>query len=380
MSYGGRPKWLIENIPQDFYPSPASSYRTTKKPRNSAIAGNLRTYFVVLVSLILIAGTFMPATTRASLFGGIVATIKGNKGGELHSAASGNVQTMALLRPAMNISPTPARGGGEITIVDNSALVPEEGPSGTMADIEKAKNSTISIYVVREGDTISGIAQMFGVSANTIRWANDIPVRDTIRVGQTLTILPVTGVKYIVKKNDTLASIAKNFSGDAQEIASFNGLSDESALAVGLQIIIPDGEVKVAVAPRSTSVSGGGSVNSSISAGYYMRPLSGGVRTQGIHGYNGVDLAAPIGTPILASADGDVIVARNSGWNGGYGAYVVIRHSNGSQTLYAHASSVVVSVGQSVAKGEVIAYVGLTGKTTGPHVHFEIRNGPRNPF
>lgn len=280
----------------------------------------------------------------------------------------------------MNISPAPARGGGDITIVDDSALVPEEGPSGTIADIEKSKNSTISLYVVREGDTISGIAHMFGVSVNTIRWANDIPVRDTIRIGQTLTILPVTGVKYTVKKNDTLASVAKNFGGDAEEIASFNGLSDESALAVGLEIIIPDGEVKVAVAPRSSATTQSVSLNTSISAGYYLRPLQGGIRSQGIHGYNGVDLAAPVGTPILASADGEVIVARNSGWNGGYGAYVVIRHNNGSQTLYAHASSVIVSVGQPISQGQVIAYVGATGKATGPHVHFEIRNGPRNPF
>lgn len=321
----------------------------------------------------------MPATARAGLFGNIMASLKGS-GDRSTSSYSGNLQTIALLRPAMNISPAPARGGGDITIVDNSALVPEEGPSGTIADIEKSKNSTISLYIVREDDTISGIAEMFGVSVNTIRWANDIPVRDTIRIGQTLTILPVTGVKYTVKKGDTLASIAKNFSGDAEEIASFNGFSDEAALAVGLEIIIPDGEVKVAVAPRPRVSSTGGSSNTSISAGYYLRPIQGGIRTQGIHGYNGVDLAAPVGTPILASADGETIVARNSGWNGGYGAYIVIRHGNGSQTLYSHASSVIVSVGQPVGQGQIIGYVGATGKATGPHVHFEIRNGPRNPF
>jgi len=111
-----------------------------------------------------------------------------------------------------------------------------------------------------------------------------------------------------------------------------------------------------------------------------MRPLVGGVRTQGVHGYNGVDLGAAEGTPFMASAPGEVIVARASGWNGGYGQYIVIRHDNGTQTLYAHASGIVVGIGQRVVQGQVIGYVGSTGRSTGPHLHFEIRGGPRNPF
>lgn len=110
-----------------------------------------------------------------------------------------------------------------------------------------------------------------------------------------------------------------------------------------------------------------------------MRPLRGGVKSQGIHGYNGIDIAAPVGTPILASADGAVILARTSGYNGGYGLYVVIKHNNGTQTLYAHMSRVNVSVGQTVTQGEVIGAVGNTGRSTGPHIHFEVR-GARNPF
>jgi murein DD-endopeptidase MepM/ murein hydrolase activator NlpD len=104
------------------------------------------------------------------------------------------------------------------------------------------------------------------------------------------------------------------------------------------------------------------------------------VKTQGIHGYNAVDLAAPIGTPILAAASGDVIVANDGGWNGGYGSYVVIQHDNGSQTLYGHASAVLVSAGDHVTQGQIIARVGTSGRSTGPHVHFEIRDGIRNPF
>jgi murein DD-endopeptidase MepM/ murein hydrolase activator NlpD len=103
------------------------------------------------------------------------------------------------------------------------------------------------------------------------------------------------------------------------------------------------------------------------------------VKTQGIHGHNAVDLASSYGTNIMAAADGTVIVAKIGGWNGGYGNYVVINHPNGTQTLYAHMSSISVSVGQGVTQGESIGRMGETGDATGVHVHFEIRGAP-NPF
>jgi murein DD-endopeptidase MepM/ murein hydrolase activator NlpD len=102
--------------------------------------------------------------------------------------------------------------------------------------------------------------------------------------------------------------------------------------------------------------------------------------TQGVHGRNAVDLAAARGTPIHAAAGGTVIIAKNSGaWDGGYGNYVVVTHDNGSQTLYAHMSHSLVAAGQTVSSGQIIGYVGMTGLTTGPHVHFEVR-GAANPF
>lgn len=328
------------------------------------------------------AGTLLPNTAKASIFGDFLASLSKISSRQAAISAGGNVQTMELLRPAMNIDPTSGRGGGDITIVDGSALMPEEGPSGTIADIEKPKNATISVYVVREGDTLSGIAKLFEVSPNTILWANDISRASSLTVGQTLTILPVTGIRYTVKKGDTLASVAKKYGGSAEEIANYNGI--EGPLAVGVEIIIPDGEI--AAAPSSSGRPGVapaynvGPRGTEEQNGYYLRPILGGRKTQGIHGYNGVDIAAPRGAPILASATGEVIVAREGGWNGGYGSYIVIQHPNGSQTLYSHASGVIVYAGEHVVRGQVIGYVGATGKATGPHVHFEIRNGIRNPF
>jgi LysM repeat protein len=355
---------------------------------------------LAFVSLLLMAGALLPAQARAGIFSGFLAAINGGADAKTRvSNSMSNLQTMPLPQPAMNIDPTPARGGGGITIVDNSALVPEEGPSGTIADIEKPANSQVSRYIVRSGDTVSSLATMFNVPEGTILSANDLKRGAKLKEGEELVILPIPGVPYTVKSGDSLASIAKRYGGDPTEIANYNGI-DDTTLAVGDQIIIPNGEVPASatVVPNknpSGKPSGHliplahnpkepahnvGAPGTASEIAYYIAPLSHYIQTQGIHGYNAVDLAAPEGTPIVASASGDVVVAREGGWNGGYGSYVVISHDNGSQTLYAHMSKVAAYDGQNVAKGQVIGYVGQTGLATGPHVHFEIRNGIRNPF
>lgn len=277
-------------------------------------------------------------------------------------------------------------GGGDIAFVGGSALLSEDGPSGTTADVENAlpEATAISVYTVHKGDTLGSIAKMFDVTANTIMWANELK-NGTIREGQELVILPVTGLRYTVQKGDTIASVAKKYKADAEEIGKYNDI--DGALAVGQSIIIPDGEM-VATAPVRSTITTKASpsplrgAGGSALTGYFIRPITerDGILTQGIHGYNSVDIAAPRGTDIRASADGTVIIARGGGaWNGGYGNYVVIQHDNGTQTLYAHASKLYVSSGQRVVQGAAVAAVGSTGKTTGPHVHFEIR-GAANPF
>jgi murein DD-endopeptidase MepM/ murein hydrolase activator NlpD len=132
--------------------------------------------------------------------------------------------------------------------------------------------------------------------------------------------------------------------------------------------------VKVARSASPVSVSGASSVASS-----FMHPAPGSVKTQGVHGYNAVDLAGALGSTVRAAAAGEVIVSKRSGWNGGYGQYVVIRHGDGTQTLYAHLSSNSVGVGAYVSAGETIGGMGNTGRSTGTHLHFEVR-GTRNPF
>ena len=284
-----------------------------------------------------------------------------------------------LLTALQNPNPMGARGGADIVVDDNVVLV-STGPVGADVIAEQKTNSgEIRVYTVREGDSLSQVAEMFGVTANTIMWANDINRANEIRPGDTLVILPIVGVQHEVKKGDTMGTIAKKYEGNIEEILSYNQLTSADQLSLGDTIIIPGGAmhaapVKVARSASPVSVSGASSVASS-----FMHPAPGSVKTQGVHGYNAVDLAGALGSTVRAAAAGEVIVSKRSGWNGGYGQYVVIRHGDGTQTLYAHLSSNSVGVGAYVSAGETIGGMGNTGRSTGTHLHFEVR-GTRNPF
>jgi murein DD-endopeptidase MepM/ murein hydrolase activator NlpD len=176
--------------------------------------------------------------------------------------------------------------------------------------------------------------------------------------------------------------LKKVIQSSREDIIEFNNLKINETLVVGEDIIIPDGEMffDAPVKPKTIAAANKPKkIFPSSGVGYFTRPILGGVKTQGLHGKNAVDIGAPIGTPILAAADGVVQIAKNSGYNGGYGRMIIIAHSNGSQTVYAHLSNVFVSNGQTVTKGESIGASGNSGRSTGPHLHFEVR-GAENPF
>lgn len=239
-------------------------------------------------------------------------------------------------------------------------------------------NTDITEYEVVSGDSLGSIAQKFNISIETILWANDLNSKSTIKVGQKLVILPVSGVSYKVKKGDTVSGLASRFNVTERDIVDFNKTEDDK-LIVGEIIVIPGGKISSKKPTTSSSNSNSGSKQTSF-VGNFARPISGGIKTQGIHGYNGIDIGAPIGTSVFASLSGTVTLTRGgNGWNGGYGNYIVIKHSNGIQTLYAHLDSISVSTGQTVEKGQVIGRSGNTGRSTGPHLHFEVR-GAKNPF
>ncbi len=267
-------------------------------------------------------------------------------------------------------------------------------------DIDVPSRDTITTYVVQSGDTLSEIADRFNVSTNTIRWANSIPPKATVRVGQSLVILPITGVKHIVVKGDTIAAIAKKYKADIDEVASYNNIEKNERLTTGTTIIVPDGDItfsspKITKNTSPEKTKGGKSTDSlykktmakisgntkdsSAAQGYFIKPMRG-IKTQGFHGpYNAVDIGAPVGTTIVAAADGVVLVAKASGYNGGYGGLTIIQHDNGSQSLYAHQSSISVEAGQRVSQGQKIGESGNTGRSTGPHLHLEFR-GIKTPI
>ena len=321
---------------------------------------------VQAIILTLMFVTILPNTTYGSIFSIFKVFGKNQEDKQIYIPQ----EDVGLLSSALNFDPMSSKGGAEVVVDGGVAIVSRAAIEG---EISQPKSDKISVYEVRSGDTLSQIAEMFNVSMSTIRWANDLGSDGTISPGDTLVILPVSGIKYKIKKGDTLNAIVKKYEADKLEVMVYNGLESED-LAIGTEIILPNADMHLEpVKKRSiASAPSGGS-------GFFSHPISGARRTQGIHGRNAIDFGSSIGTPIRAAAAGTVIISRAGGWNGGYGTYIVIKHSNGTQTLYAHNSSNKVVVGEYVDKGELIALSGNTGKSTGPHLHFEVR-GATNPF
>lgn len=376
----------IRGNSQDFYNQPGLKNKTKSPVKTQIRRGrvgshgfkmNIESQTKLASKFVLVAVFILVPLVAFAWLPSFVTSIFKSAGAEQEYTQ--NSQNMALLQAATAPSNVPS-GGGDIAIVDDSSLLAEN--SGVAVSAKDHSSDQISIYVVRKGDTLSSIAKMFNVTTNTIVWSNDI-TGNKVSPGDRLVILPISGVRHTVKKGDTLQSIAKKYKGDLEEIAQFNDLTASSKIAVGDTVIIPDGEL---LSGHETTVSAATSVKKVqqyLSApkydSYYIRPVIGGVKSQGIHGHNGVDLVSSFGASILAAADGEVIVAKSSGYNGGYGSYIVIKHGNGTQTLYGHLSGVQVSVGDTVSQGQVIGNMGSTGKSTGTHLHFEVR-GARNPF
>lgn len=241
-------------------------------------------------------------------------------------------------------------------------------------------------YTVQKGDTVGSIAQKFGVSVDTVRWQNDLSTTASIKEGQTLQILPLTGVAHTVKKGDTVYSIAKKYDVDPQEIVNypFNSYANDETfqLAVGQVIIVPNG-IKPSgvstVAPariRQTTPDAGTVAGS----GKFVWPTSGVITQYFIWYHPALDIANPSAPNVLAADSGRVIA---SGWdNTGYGNRVIIDHGNGYKTLYGHMQKLYVLPGQGVTRGSAIGKMGSTGHSTGTHLHFEVyRNGVRiNPL
>lgn len=261
---------------------------------------------------------------------------------------------------------------------------------GVIAPLDSLGGSTprtregIETYTAQDGDTISSIAYQFGVSVNTILWANSLSATSILRPGKTLAILPVSGIQYTVQKGDTVSSLAKRYQISEDEIQSVNKLSESAALVRGEKLILSGAR------PLGSSIASGSSSGASTiayapkrtgAAGFIWPTPSRRINQYFSWRHSGLDIDNyTANDPIYASESGTIMIA---GWNsGGYGNRVLIQHTGGVQTNYGHLKKVLVKSGQKVKKGDVIGIMGTTGRSTGIHLHFEvIINGKRlNPL
>lgn len=245
--------------------------------------------------------------------------------------------------------------------------------------ISKKPRAEAFEYVVRQGDTLSIIAEQFNISMDTITWENDLKSAKDIKVGQALRILPATGILHKVKPGETIYSLAKKYQTNAQAIVDwpYNSFANDEtfALAVGQELMLPDGvmpkEAPV-VSPRYyAQVPAAGTI---AGTGQFVWPASGRI-SQGFKWYHqAVDIANSGAPEVLAADAGFVtVVGWPAPWD--YGNRVIIDHGNGFVSWYAHLSQIFVNAGQTVARGQAVGRMGSTGRSTGTHLHFEIHKG-----
>lgn len=293
--------------------------------------------------------------------------------------------TIGLIFFVITIGPVIFSSGGEEEQVTSNILsTPVYGSdflTKQAEEVRQFRGGEIIIHVVADGETISSIASLYGLQQDTVLWQNDLTATSKIEPGDELEILPIDGVRHKVARGETIYSIGKKYKLDEAQVQvivdyPFNEfLNDETfELATGQYIMVPDG-VKPNVTRTTTTrtvytTPDAGAVTA---AGSFVWPAAGRI-TQGYRFYHkAYDIANGGGGPILASDAGTVVA---SGWDpSGYGNKVVIDHGNGYVTLYAHMSVLQVRVGQRVNRGDVVGQMGSTGRSTGTHLHFEIRQG-----
>lgn len=256
-------------------------------------------------------------------------------------------------------------------------LIPEEQEQDDLIAPDEKFLDSISTtrYTVRSGDTISGIAQRFNLSMDTVISFNNIQDARALKVGTVLTIPNSSGLKYRVRRGDHLGGIAKKFGVALNELLDWNNL-ETSMIVPGQELFIPSARLSEMERNR-------------VFGRLFIYPTKGritdrfGMRRDPFTGmrrfHNGVDLAGPVGTPVIASLSGKVAML---GYNPTYGKYLILTHPEGFQTLYGHLSAFRVQKGESVAQGQKIADMGNSGYSTGSHLHFSIfrRGEPIDPF
>lgn len=251
---------------------------------------------------------------------------------------------------------------------------PYESSLSTIISI-KPRDKIVN-YEVLGGDTLASIAKKFEISIDTMKWANNLKT-DIIKPGQILKISPVTGIVHKVASGENIYTIAKKYKTEAQKIVNFpfNDFADLDtfALTAGQTVYVPDGIIEEEkpkyIVPKYIAQIQAGVKGSS----NFIWPTSGIITQNPVWYHMAIDIANPSMPAVLASDTGTVIYADCLNW--GYGCHVIIDHGNGYQTLYGHLSSIGVSAGQVISQGQRLGVMGSTGRSSGIHLHFEVRSG-----
>lgn len=381
---------------------------TLSRTRTLRAVGHDRAVALVVAGIVLGASvlSFGPASaTAAGDIGGPSGPGDGSRiaigGGYLDSGSVTAAYPEVVIEQAPNVNAAAdAEAAAGVASADLTAV---EGPflaDGTLLK-PVAVNTTVAdgsdlvkTYKVKAGDTLSGIAQQFGVSTMSVWWANDLDDKADLKQGQELRIPPVSGLIVEVKATDTLESLAARYDVAPADIIELNGLDDPN-LVVGQVLVVAGARGQPIATPKPTprpiarsggSSSGGSSSGGSSSGGSSRPPATysggrlawpapGGTISQYFrYGHYGLDIDGDTGDPIVAAGAGTVTFA---GWkNNGGGYQVWISHGSGLYTTYNHMSSVAVGAGQSVSRGQRVGRMGATGYVTGSHLHFEVWKGP----
>jgi murein DD-endopeptidase MepM/ murein hydrolase activator NlpD len=306
---------------------------------------------------------------------------------ELQSAMEAQAELDSLAASTgASIAPVAVAGAAvEGPFLDDGTLLKPVAVDTTVAD----GSELMETYKVKSGDTLTGIADKFGVSMMTLWWANNLKSKDDLHLGQTLTIPPVTGLVLTVTASDTLAGLAAKYDVKEQEILEANKLEDPN-LVVGQVLAIPGAMGKAIPTPKperdrtsgggggGSSGGGGGSSRAPVTynGGAFRWPVAGGgnyISQYYRYGHYGLDIAADYGSSVRAAAGGTVIFA---GWKGNGGGYQVwVAHGSGLYSTYNHMSAISVGSGQRLSKGQQVGRIGQSGRATGPHLHFEVWRG-----
>ena len=278
---------------------------------------------------------------------------------------------------------------------------------------EKLDPISTKNYVVSQGDSLWSIANSQNIELDTLVGSNTFKTSARLRPGAILRIPNQDGIFYVMKKGEDIEAVSKRYGVSMNKIRQVNVTQNIDALRAGDEIFLPDAkpegliehkDVKLVevkkTAPTKTAKSApktaaksekpsGGEVAVRRARGGFRWPVMGRINspfgwrqhpiTRRKDFHTGIDIKAERNDPIKAAGSGRIVY---SGWMGGYGKVLVIEHPNGQSTLYAHCSTLLAGKGASVSSGQLVARVGTTGRSTGPHLHFEVRNGnsPVNPI